>query len=190
METQHRKQHNAYTNHEVGLISKHWPTLMPMGELLALLPRHTENSITSYANKVLGLQRPTCRSAPGSPRKQPAWDRVRALLEQHPLTQVEIAGRCSFSRARASEILRAHPTDVYIKDWRWPETMGRAEAIWALGNEPDAPEPMGEQRARKSVVRRINPFAAALGLVEAPKGEPGRVYIHLTDSPYDELEAA
>jgi hypothetical protein len=44
-------------------------------------------------------------------------------------------------------------------------------------------------RHRKSRVARgaFNPFAAALGLVAAPKGEPGRVYIHLTDSKHDEF---
>jgi hypothetical protein len=35
-----------------------------------------------------------------------------------------------------------------------------------------------------------NPFAAALGLVEAPKGNTGRVYIHLTDSKDDEYAEA
>jgi hypothetical protein len=35
-----------------------------------------------------------------------------------------------------------------------------------------------------------SPFAAALGLVAAPKGEPGRVYIHLTDSKDDEYAEA
>jgi hypothetical protein len=38
--------------------------------------------------------------------------------------------------------------------------------------------------------KKVNPFAAALGLVEAPKGNTGRVYIHLTDSKDDELEMA
>jgi transcriptional regulator with XRE-family HTH domain len=178
------KAHNAFTNREVELIRKHWPTLMPMEELLALLPRHTENSVTGYANKKLGLVRPTRRNAPGNPRKQPAWERLRELLESAPLTQVEIAAAMGFTRTRASELLRAHAGEVYVSEWNWPEDgIGRAESKYALGNKPNAPEPIGEQRLRRIAVKQANPFAVAAGLVKASEGQPGRVYINLLDEP-------
>lgn len=167
--TGHRKQHNAFTNREVELISTHWPTRMPMAELLALLPRHTENSITGYANKVLGLSRPHVRTV------KPAWTRLRAMLEQQPMSQIEIAAAMGFSRARASELLNVNRDQVHIASWRWPAGLGRAEALWELGDEPDACEPMGEQRMRKMAARRVNPFLVATGAVAAPTNHRGRV---------------
>lgn len=170
MSNPRRKPHNTFTNHEVELLRSHWPTRMPMAELLALLPRHTEHSITGYANKTLGLKRPP------APKAKPAWELLRVMLEQQPMSQVEIAAAMGFSRNRACEILRTNRESVYIVDWRWPASLGRAEALWALGNAPDAPEPMGAQRARRGAVRRANPFLAAAGLVQAPVGRPGRIY--------------
>jgi hypothetical protein len=180
------KQHNPFTNHEVAFIRENWPTRMPMSEILENLSRHTENSITCYANKVLGLKRPTSRSAFGSPRKQPSWERLCALLETGPMTQAAIAAHCGFSRARASELLRAHPGEAYVE--RWSDEGGGFEAYWALGNKPHAPIPKGVHFGLR--VSRANPFAAALGLVEAPKGNTGRVFIHLTDSKDDEFAEA
>ncbi|WP_027815181.1 hypothetical protein [Paraburkholderia bannensis] len=170
MSNPRRKPHNTFTNHEVALIREHWPTRMPMTDLLALLPRHTENSITGYANKKLGLKRPSVRTI------RPAWERVRAMLEQEPMTQVEIASAMGFSRTRACEILKLNRESVHIVAWRWPEAFGRAEALWALVSAPDAPEPMGAKRLRRGALRRANPFLAAAGLVQAPAGRPGRVY--------------
>lgn len=180
------KQHNAFTNREVSFIRANWPTRMPMDEILANLSRHTENSITSYANKVLGLKRPTSRCALGSPRKQPAWESLCALLEARPMTQAEISAHFGFSRTRASELLRAHPGEAYIE--RWSNESGSFEAYWALGSSPHAPIPKGVPFGWKA--SRPNPFAAALGLVEAPKGNTGRVFIHLTDSKDDEFAEA
>lgn len=178
------KPHNAFTNHEVEVIRKYWPTLMPMAELLALLPRHTENSVTTYANKVLRLRRPTSRSAPGSPRAQPTWERVRSMIEHVPTSQLEISEAMGFSRARASEILNAHRNEVHIAGWRWLET-GRAQALWLLGSRPDVPEPIGRQRARR-MERLTNPFLVASGAIAAPNGQPGRVVINLHDDDFED----
>ncbi|WP_186122353.1 hypothetical protein [Burkholderia gladioli] len=187
-ERQHKKQHNAWTNHEIALLREHWPTHMPMESLLALLPRHTENSITGYANKVLGLRRPTRANAVGHPQKQPAWERVRKLLST-PHTQGEVADSMGFTRTRASELIRLHRSEVYIAGWRWPEGKGKPEAEWALGNKPDAPQPMGIQRARRHQVRRIDPFATAAGLVAPPVGCAGRIYAQPMDIGDGELAA-
>jgi hypothetical protein len=169
------RTYNPYTNREVEIIRAHWTTRMPLSELVALLPRHSEYSITNYANRILGLKRPTWASAPGSPRKQPAWDRVRALLGQRPMTHAEIAEQCGFSRTRASEIMRAHPGEVYIEDWRPMSTEGRFEALWALGNKQDAPIPAGAKFGRRG--KRVNPFDAAAGLVQIPTGQTGRIFV-------------
>ncbi len=179
-EIHQKRQHNVWTTHELGLLREHWPTHMPMAALLALLPRHTENSITGYANKVLGLRRPTCANAFGNARKQPAWERMREFMAI-PRTQSEIAEAMAFSRPRASELIGLHRSEVYIAGWRWPEGKGKPEAEWAIGDKPDAPQPMGVQRARRQRVRRIDPFATAAGLVAAPVGCRGRVYAQSMD---------
>ncbi|MBR7969084.1 hypothetical protein [Burkholderia cenocepacia] len=175
------RPYNLWKAHEVEIVRRYWPSLMPMEDLLKLLPRHSESSITTYANKVLLLKRPTSRSAPGSPRRQPAWERVMELLKGGPKSQLEIAAALSVSRKRASQILQAHPGDVYIKSWRWPSQKSRAEALWALGNMPDAPEPVGLGRARKLAreALRTDPFMTALGMVPVPNNVAGRIVRNL-----------
>lgn len=165
------KPHNAFTNHEVELIRQHWPTKMPIEDLLAMLPRHTLNSVTGYANKKLGLSRPVVR------KNAPAWDGVKALLTARPHSAAEIAKKMGFTRTRAHEILKAKRDEWHVAEFKWPENQGRAVALYAIGNLPDAVEPMGAQRARRLAVRRAkNPFFAAAGLVQAPACAPGRVY--------------
>jgi len=176
------KQHNAFTTREVAIIEKYWPTTMPMSELLAMLSRHTINSITGYANNKLGLKRPTRRNALGSPREQPAWQRVVDFLSNSkPSTQTEIAKAANFARTRASELIQLHRSEVYIASWRWPDGKGKPEAEYTLGNKPDAPRPMGYQRSRRHKQRKVDPFAVAAGLVSAPSAIQGRVFHHLWD---------
>lgn len=185
MGAKHQKPHNAFTNHEVEFLRTNWPTRMPLAEILAVLSRHTKNSVQTYANKILHLRRPCVKT------HKPAWDRVSAMLKVRPMSQVEISAEMGFSRSRASELLREHPGEVYIVSWRWPEDMGRAEAVWALGNQPNAPEPAGEQRAPKlSAPRRTNPFLVAAGAITAPPAATGRIYRQSMSIREDELEAA
>ncbi|WP_155635496.1 hypothetical protein [Burkholderia cepacia] len=175
------RPYNPWKAREVEIVRRYWPTLMPMQDLLKLVPRHSESSITTYANKVLQLKRPTSRSAPGNPRRQPAWERVVEILKEAPKSQLEIAAALGVSRKRVSQILRAHPGDAYIKSWRWPPYTSRAEALWALGNQPDAPEPVGLGKARKLAreALRTDPFMTALGKVPVPNNVAGRIVRNL-----------
>lgn len=161
-----KKQHNAFTTHEVEILRKRWPTMMPMEELLALLPRHTRNSLTGYANKVLKLRRPTSRATPGSRRPKPAWDKLHALLKGNPMTQQEIATAMGFSRSRASEILAAQVGEVYISFWRPHEDGRHYEAVWSLGHLPNARMPTYIKRY-VGEIRRTDPFASLIRQVAA-----------------------
>ncbi|MEM5294198.1 hypothetical protein VSR82_07630 [Burkholderia sp. JPY481] len=163
-----RKSHNQWTNHEVELLRTHWPTKMPLAELLAMLPRHTENSVTGYANRVLKLKRPVVR-------KKPTWTAVKALLEERFHSAAEIQTKMRISRARVHELLQENPGEWYIADYKWPETFGSVIPLYGLGNLPDAIKPPGAQRQRS--VKRVNPFLAAAGLVQAPQAaQTGRIY--------------
>ena len=159
------KQHNAFTNHEVEIIRKHWPTAMPREQIIALLPRHTYDSVKQYASQRLKLKR--CSS--------PWWEPLRDLLSVKPRTKTEIAAAFGVSAHCAGEIIAEyHGTKVYIKSYDIGQGKGRAPARWAIGNEPDAPPPISQRRRAKSTV---NPFAVAAGLVDAPKvGQVGRVF--------------
>ena len=133
------------------------------------------------------------------------WGAAYQMLTKRPgLTAQDIASDVGCSYRHATRVLYDnHASEekcVYISGW---EKHGVNQIPqWTIGDEPDAPklplqthvEYRRKERLRRQQKRikcgRINPFAAALGLVEAPKGEPGRVYRHLTDEKCDELEAA
>jgi hypothetical protein len=137
------------------------------------------------------------------------WDAiVRELKQSTDLTGAQLANKTGCCKRQVMDRLYQHNEEthpdgkgVYIKSWvrANPDNPGPGPWIqcWALGNEPDAPKPalMTDDDRRKrdrmrfrKTAKRVNPFAAALGLVEAPKGNTGRVYIHLTDSKDDEYE--
>lgn len=165
-----KKQHNAWTNREVELLRAHWPTSMPLDEIRAMLPRHTLHSITGYANKELGLRREGVR------RRAPAWERVKEILAERPHTAREIAAKMGFSVTRAHEIMGTRKDEWHIAEFVWPDYFGRPIPLYALGNLPDAPVPIGRQRAKRMRVRKINPFATAAGLIAAPSGSSGRIF--------------
>jgi hypothetical protein len=111
----------------------------------------------------------------------------------------EIADEMGIDRKSIQSTIKAfHGKEFYIASWVQTDANHRVMK-WALGAGHDAPKPAPKspaqcnreyrQRNRVSLVK-VNPFAAALGLVEAPKGNPGRVYIHLTDSKEDEYAEA
>lgn len=127
---------------------------------------------------------------------------MKALSQLVPMTARDIASVCQASYARITQILAQHiETKWHVVEWRHTSVSGTGNwsAVWVLGEGKNAPKPALKTKAecaktyrvKQAIAKgRINPFAAALGLVEAPKGEPGRVYIHLTDEKWDELEAA
>ncbi|MBN3853816.1 hypothetical protein G3N59_10530 [Paraburkholderia sp. Ac-20340] len=155
-----KRQKNTWTNHEVAIVRKHYPTLKPLAEIVALLPRHTQISIEEYARKILKLRRPR------AVRQQPAWDRMRRLLAK-PRSQAELADALGFSKPRACELLRLHRADVHIGGWRWPDGLGSPTPLWVYGGGPDMPRPMGRQRAQRQNVRRSNPISALVAMAVA-----------------------
>jgi hypothetical protein len=111
------------------------------------------------------------------------------------MSMKEIAAKSGMDRKSIQGVISENRgKEFYVASW------GRVDAWhsvmkFALGTGPDAPKPAAKTlqeywkgyRDRKRLKRGgFNPFAAAAGLIEAPKGEPGRVYIHLTDSKDDE----
>jgi hypothetical protein len=123
---------------------------------------------------------------------------MKVLSKAVPLTAREIAAACSASYERITQVLTMHAeTKWHAVDWRHTSVSGTGNwsAVWLIGEGANAPKPALKTksetsrayRAKKAIAKgRLNPFAAALGLVEAPKGNTGRVYIHLTDSKDDE----
>lgn len=174
------RAHNAWTNREVELLRELWPTRMPLADLLAMLPRHTKHSVTGYANRILGLKRPDVK-------KKPAWNAVKALLKGAPHSAAEIQQKMGISRARVHEMLQANTDEWYIADYGWPKGFGSAIPKYALGNLPDAVKPVAAQRQRS--MKKVNPFLAAAGLVQAPTGAAGRVYKQAMNVDEEEVAA-
>lgn len=153
---------NSFTTHEVATMRKYWPTPMPIAEILTMLPRHTYDSLKHYARETLKLSRPN------------SWDRIRLMLMMKPRTKAEIAAELGITIKSASTMIEIHRAEVFVKSWDVLTGSGRRPARFALGNEPDAPIPTP---IRFQAKRRVNPFLAAAGLVQAPTTEAtGRVY--------------
>jgi hypothetical protein len=131
-----------------------------------------------------------------------SWIKAAIVIELEkgiPLSAASLCRIIGASRAGIKPVLkRWHRKGFRVAGWERAGEHGWLPK-YALGDELDAPKPQPKSlrqacrdwRLRQRIATgQFNPFAAALGLVEAPKGEPGRVYIHLTDSPYDDLEEA
>jgi hypothetical protein len=125
---------------------------------------------------------------------------VKAILAGGvQMSMKEIAARTGIDRKSIQGIISDNRgREFYIAGWEhvdaWHHVMK-----FALGVGPDAPKPApktqqeywkGYRDRRRIAHGNFNPFAPAAGLVEAPKGESGRVYIHLTDSKDDEYAEA
>ena len=131
------------------------------------------------------------------------WDAILRALAEKEGTGYGLAERIGACKEWPGRLLRknleSEHVKVHIAHWVRSRPGGVWVEVWALGEGINAVKPVAmtnqQIKAQRRVVARVkskrtNPFAAALGLVEAPKGEPGRVYIHLTDEKCDELEAA
>lgn len=130
------------------------------------------------ARRPKGFNRPT------------AWQRIERSFEGAQMQTIDhMILTTGMWKSTILKAIKANRSLLRVAKWvdsDRSDKQGKLKAVWVLGSGKDAPKHK-ESRAMK---RDFNPFAAALGLVEAPKGEPGRVYIHLTDSKYDELEEA
>ncbi|WP_407971408.1 hypothetical protein ACJ51O_07865 [Burkholderia pyrrocinia] len=122
----------------------------------------------------------------------PAWDRMRAILEQEQLSVRELVKRCGVSQQRVSELLTIHRAEVHIVDWIPPEGRAQWRPVWAVGTGPDVPCPAAIKsdaaRGARSAMKR-NPFLTAAGLVTIPAGERGRVFQQSMDVNDEELAA-
>jgi hypothetical protein len=126
---------------------------------------------------------------------------MKVLSQAVPLTAREIAASCSASYVRVTQILSRHAESKWhAVDWRHTSASGTGNwsAVWAIGAGANAPRPplktksetSRDYRAKKAIAKgRINPFAALIQPIGEIKGQPGRVFIHLTDSP-EEMEVA
>jgi hypothetical protein len=172
----------------------------PLKTQLHLFPGRTQYGIEHKMRKLVEQDGPKKRETVSW-----VWGAAHSLLETAPgMTAHEIARKLKCSYRQAMQVLydnhRGDDKCIYISGWE-KHGVNRVPQ-WTIGTEPDAPKlPVQSRedelrkarlRHRKSRVARgaFNPFAAALGLVAAPKGEPGRVYIHLTDSKDDEYAEA
>lgn len=126
---------------------------------------------------------------------------TKVLSRTVPLTAREIAASCSASYTRVTQVLSRHAESKWhAVDWRHTSVSGTGNwsAVWAIGAGANVPKPplktksesARDYRAKKAIARgRINPFEMLMQPIREIKGQPGRVYIHLTDSP-EEMEAA
>lgn len=180
---------NPWTTGEIRLLARLYPSHIASKALYAAFPRHPRKSVQTYARNVLKVTRP--------PRDRkacaaPAWDRMRAILEQERLSVRELVKRCGVSQQRVSELLTIHRAEVRIVDWIPPVGRAQWRPVWAVGNAPDVPCPAAIKsdaaRAARSAMKR-NPFLTAAGLVTIPVGERGRVIQQPMDVNDEELAA-
>lgn len=121
----------------------------------------------------------------------------RLLRSGIPMNSHEMATRIGASQSRLRLMLSTDTHNHFrIVGWEHisASNAGSWTPIWSIGSEPDVPKPkktgaerMRILRAKKKRPAHCNPFAAALGLTQAPAGVRGRVIKHLHD---DEMEAA
>ncbi|QVN19285.1 hypothetical protein [Burkholderia pyrrocinia] len=177
---------NPWTTGEKRLLARLYPSNIPSKALYAAFPRRTRKSVQTYARTVLKVTRPPRRRGQFA---TPAWDRMRAMLENESLSVRELVQRCGVTQQRVSELLTLHRTEVHIVDWIPPVGRAQWRSVWAYGNKPDVPCPGSiKSDAARSAMKR-NPFLAAAGLVTIPVGERGRVIQHSMDVDEEELAA-
>lgn len=187
---------------EIEIVRAAWLGEGNFKSCLRLLDNRTYAAASTYAKRRLNLG-PRPHSDRGVPAY--AWDMVMAELKKSPSTSPELIEKTGLSEAAVCKQLRLSKPGkrgkTHIVDWRRRSTGGSPVAIYAIGPGENAPMPAPYTNAEKIKAtrlrrgtrktcmnsKRINPFASAAGLVEAPRGEPGRVYIHLTDSKDDEF---
>lgn len=131
------------------------------------------------------------------------WNGILRELENGGATSrklSELVGMCWENAGRLlRKNLKSDDPKVHIAHWVRSRPGGPWVEFWELGQGENADRPKAmtnqQMKAQRRAVERIkagrsNPFAYMAGLIEAPKGNPGRVFIHLTDSPEEELEVA
>jgi hypothetical protein len=166
-------------------------------------PGHSLASIMTRAH-TLGLGR---RGKHGFNEVSASWKIVEQRLKSRDSSCRRLTSDTGLHQSTVYSYLATnHPAKtVHIVDWERANSGAKAVPVYRFGPGEDAPMPVlvGAAKEKKyrqadlhkrviagETVRTINPFAAAAGLVVAPKGIKGRVVIHLTDSKEDELMEA
>lgn len=145
-------------------------------DIAAALGR-SERSVRAVIEREKVRRQKGCTPKP-APRANAAWPRVKAALEQRPMSRAEIIEATGLGKGHALRALTEHHGhDVHI--CRWVRSARRPVAIFALGPGRDALKPAPITEAKR--VRRVNPFAVAAGLVAAPQGHRGRVFAQPMD---------
>ena len=185
---------NDWTPEQEKLLLDIWPTGESIKRHIKALGDRPYTTIMSHAKKVMKLP-PRPKTARG--RQAYAWPIIKAELERGHGTAPELIARTGLSMAPVCHRIReANPGpngEIHIVDWRKRSSGGLPVAVYAIGPGINAPMPKPFTTAEKWAKKKnrkassANPFAAAAGLVNAPKNGTGRVYIHLHDN---ELEAA
>lgn len=111
------------------------------------------------------------RKKPGRPYVRTTRDELRILLQTMNLTvrrAAEIVQR-DYETVRKTLLSMRAAGEVHICEWI-VHPVGPHESVWALGNEPDEPNPKRlsdrercrRYRARRSVPRASDPLSSAL----------------------------
>lgn len=194
-----------WTSEEESLLREVSANSLPIKASMHLFPGRTHCAVVGRMAR-LGLK----KRAPGRQVKYVeslAFTTLRQTLQDHgPLDCKSLARVAGVSYRRAHEFMKQNRAQMHVASWTRDGGHGYYAAVWKLGAGEDAARPVPITKAemdRRAALKRklakhgegkkvraFNPFAAALGLVEAPKGESGRVYIHLTDKDDEYAEAA
>jgi hypothetical protein len=185
-------EHQPWTPEEEAVLAEIWaqPRILKAG--MSRLPGRTYDAARVHA-KAMGLgEKPVAQKGSRSPFFNCI---IGEIKKNGPLTSLELSRLLKVSRRTMQRVLQdCHGVEFHIGDWK-NEASKHLSMMWAIGPGPDAPKPPPKSafdahkdyRIRKRIKGgRINPFASAAGLVAAPQGQPGRVFIHL----WDDKEAA
>jgi hypothetical protein len=185
----------TFTPEQSALVKRVWLAGGSIKPYLGEMGDKPYTTVVSHALKTLGLG-PRPKSDRG--QKEYAWSLIEAALRSSPGTVPEIAQRTRLVFGTINKRLNlanAGPTGkVHVVEWEKRSNGGRPVPTYAWGPGENAPMPAPlttaekNQRAKRRKKAANNPFASAAGLIAAPKGEPGRVYLHLWDD--HEREAA
>jgi hypothetical protein len=179
--------HALWKTTEEAVLRERWKAGDSLQKIAILLPGRTVGALKSYRDKHrmkrdvrIGTQRPSV-----------VWEAIKDALKGEQIEDALDAGRqlsvaelvdeTGFSKAACIKHVHAkHGKGLRVGAWR--RTSRKPAALWALGDEPDAPYPVTPvarrigKRKERQLRLAVNPFAAAAGLVEVPTGTPGRVF--------------
>jgi hypothetical protein len=149
----------------------------------------TEDLAAKYGRSVRAIEvmARDCRARrPRGFNRPSAWQRIEKSFESAEMQTIDhMILTTGMWKSTILKAIKGHRHLLHVAKWvdsDRSDTQGKLKAVFALGAGKDAPK----HKERRAAKKDVNPFAAAAGLVAAPSGQPGRVYIHL----WDDKEAA